>query len=314
MSLTLDRFSDRRSFLKAALTGSAGLYLSHAGFALAADNSLTTTALGNGVMLISGAGANVVVASGPDGMVMVDTGLPQHASRVLKVAAAQSPARKIQAAFNTNWRAEHTGANEALGKAGVKIYAHENTKLWMGADFFIEWKNETHEPAPKIALPTDTFYTSGKMAFGKETIQYAHLEQASTDGDIYVFFPESNVLVVSDLLAVGTYPLVDYSTGGWVRGMAKASKALMDIADDKTRVIPAHGPVQSKADLKSQYEMCNTIDGRIGDLMKQGKSVDEVIAARPTKEFDAAHGDPEHFLRLAYKGAWGHIREYHGVI
>ena len=187
-------------------------------------------------------------------------------------------------------------------------------KLWMGADFYIEWKNETHKPVPKIALPTDTFYTSGKMTLGKEAIEYAHLEQASTDGDIYVFFPESNVLVVSDLLSVDTYPLVDYSTGGWIRGMAKASKALMDIADDKTRVIPAHGPVQSKADLKAQYEMCNTIDERIGDLMKQGKSVDEVIAAKPTKEFDAGHGDPENFLRLAYKGAWGHIREYRGVI
>ena len=300
--------------MKAALAGSAGLCLSRAGFALAADASLTTTALSDSVTLISGAGANIVVANGPDGVVMVDTGLPGDASKVLKLAASQSPARKIRAAFNTNWRPEHTGANVALRKAGAKIYAHENTRLWMGADFYIEWKNETHKPVPKIALPSDTFYTSEKMAFGKETIQYAHLEQASTDGDIYVFFPESNVLVVSDLLSVGTYPLVDYSTGGWIRGMAKASKALMDIADDKTRVIPAHGPVQSKADLKAQYEMCNTIDERIGDLMKQGKSVDEVIAAKPTKEFDAGHGDPENFLRLAYKGAWGHIREYRGVI
>lgn len=314
MSLRIDRLSDRRSFLKAALAGSAGACLSRAGLALAADNSLTTKALSDGVTLISGAGANVVVASGPEGVVMVDTGLPRHASRILKLAASLSPARKIQAAFNTNWRPEHIGGNEALGKAGVEIYAHENTKLWMGADFYIEWKNETHKPVPKIALPTDTFYTSGKMTLGKEAIEYAHLEQASTDGDIYVFFPESNVLVVSDLLSVGTYPLVDYSTGGWIRGVAKASKALMDIADDKTLVIPAHGPVQSKADLKAQYEMCNTIDGRIGDLMKQGKSVDEVIAARPTKEFDASHGDPKLFLHLAYKGAWGHIREYRGVI
>ncbi len=304
----------RRALLKAALVGSAGAYFARSGLARAADNTLTATALTDRITLISGAGANVVVASGPDGVVMVDTGLAEHASKLVKLAASRSPAKKVVAAFNTNWRPNHTGGNEVLGKDGVKIYAHVNTKLWMGANFDIEWQKATHKPVPKIAMPTDTFYTSGKMPFGAETIEYGHLDQASTDGDIYVFFPKSNVLVVSDLLAVGSYPLSDSATGGWIRGMAKASKALMDIADDKTLVIPAIGPAQNKAALKAQYEMCSTIDERVGDLMKQGKSVEEVIAARPTKEFDAEHGDPELFLRITYKGCWGHIREYKGVI
>jgi cyclase len=310
----MEHFSDRRSFLKAAVAGAAGLALARPIVAKERAAALTVSRLSGNLVEILGAGCNVVVASGPDGAVMVDGGLAEHSPALIKLARSQSPSGKIQALLNTNWRPNHTGSNETLGKERVKIIAHENTKLWMGADFDIPWAHETHKPCPGAALPNDTFYTSGKMMVGTEHVEYQHVAQASTDGDIYVFFPDSNVLVVSDLLSVGSYPLIDWATGGWIRGFAEASKALLALCNDKTRIIPSVGPVQSKADLQAQYDMCHTVGERVGGLIKNGKSVDEVIAAKPTKEFDAKWGDPELFLRLAYKGAWGHIREYGGVL
>jgi cyclase len=310
----MEQIPDRRAFLTIAASAAAGLAFTRPAAAKIPENSLTVTQLADNIDLIAGAGCNVVIVRAADGVVMVDGGLPEHSDSLIKLALSRSPGKRVQALVNSNWRLNHTGSNETLGKRGTRIIAHENTKLWMGADFFIEWQNLTHKPRPDYALPNDTFYTSGKMIFGATPIEYAHLEQASTDGDLYVLFPNENILVVSDLLAVGTYPLVDWSTGGWIGGMAKATKALLDLADEKTRVIPSVGPVQTKADLQAQYDMCSTVNERIGEMFKQGKSVDEVVAAAPTKEFDARWGDPELFLRLAYKGAWGHVREYKGVI
>jgi len=171
-----------------------------------------------------------------------------------------------------------------------------------------------HEPCPAEALPTKTFYTSDQMTFGSEQVQYGHFAQAHTDGDLYVFFPERNVLAVSDLLSVGRYPIVDYVTGGWIGGMANAAEGLLEIADRETRIVPAAGPVQTRADLERYHEMCATLKDRVGGMIKSGLSLEEVIAAAPTREYDQHWGDPELFLTLAYKGLWGHIRELGGVL
>ncbi len=310
----MEQISGRRAFLKTAMAGAAGIALTRGAWAKPNAETLSVTRLSDNLVEIMGAGCNVVMATSRDGVVMVDGGLPGPSAALIKLAKEQSPAGKILALFNTNWRPPHTGSNHALGKDGVKILAHENTRLWMGADFDIPWAHETHKPWPDYALPNDTFYTSGKMTCGAEHIDYVHVPQAFTDGDIFIHFPDSNVIAASDLVTVGTYPISDWATGGWIRGLANATKAMIDLADDKTRIIPAAGPAQSKEDLKLQHDMLAEMDHRIGEFFKDGKSVDEMVAAKPTKEFDARWGDPEMFLRLAYKGVWGHIREYPGVI
>jgi glyoxylase-like metal-dependent hydrolase (beta-lactamase superfamily II) len=301
--------------LRQAVTGACGLALPYEAFGQAHGTSLAASPLADDLVEITGAGANVIVLVGTDGLLMIDGGLPERSIELLDFVASRWPGRPVQTVFNTNWWWEHTGSNQSLRQTGANIIAHENTKLWLGADFTIDWQDgRVHEPCAAEALPTTTFYTSGQMTFGSEPVQYGHFAQAHTDGDLYVFFPERNVLAVSDLLSVDQYPIVDYVTGGWIGGMAKAAEGLLAIADRETRIVPAAGPVQTRADLERYHEMCGTLKDRVGSMIKSGLSLEEVIAAAPTREYDERWGDPELFLTLAYKGLWAHIRELGGVL
>jgi glyoxylase-like metal-dependent hydrolase (beta-lactamase superfamily II) len=225
------------------------------------------------------------------------------------------PSPRVEVLFNSNWRAEHTGLNAHVNGNGGRTIAHINTWLWMGNDFTVEWENLGHKPQPKDELPSHTFYTEESLDFGGEAVRYGHLAQAHTDGDIYVHFPDSNVLVASDLLAVSTYPVVDYVTGGWLGGLERATQALLELTDANTQIVPAHGPVQKRAALEKQLEFAKALKDTVGSMIKNGRSIEEVIEARPTRDFDVNwEGDAELFLRLAYQGLYGHIRELGGVL
>jgi cyclase len=305
---------NRRDFIKTAAGGMVGMGLSSRLFAQAGGPSLTTTKLADNYTLISGAGSNVLVLTQPEGVLMVDGGVAEHSADLLKAAAGLSPAGRIQVLFNTHWHLEHTGSNDALGKAGAKIIAHENTKLWMGAEIISMWQHHTYEPRPKDARPNTTFYTSGKLTFGKEEVRYGYLGQAHTDGDIYVFFPGPNILMTGDVFTVGTYPILDYTTGGWIGGLSDATKTLAGLADAQTRVVPGNGPVKTKADLEAQSAMCATMRTRFVEMMRKGMSAKDMLGASPTKEFDATWGDPTLFITNAYPGLWGHVREIGGIV
>lgn len=304
----------RRELIKAGLAGAAAAAWPFRGRTEPQAAALTTTALDAGMAVIAGAGANVTVLGGPDGALLVDGGLAGRADDVLAAVAAVTGSRSIKVLFDTNWRPEHTGANERLHAAGATILAHENTKLWIGADFEVEWAHLEHAPRPAAALPDKTFYTGGGLEFAGRSIDYGYLPRASTDGDIYVLFPDADVLVVSDLLAVGSYPLVDYVTGGWIGGLEQATKKLLDLANDTTRVVPASGPVQRRKALEDQLALCTAVREAVRDAYRSGHSLEEFMAAKPTAAFDAERGDPTLFLRLVYKGAWGHVRELGGGI
>jgi cyclase len=299
---------DRRHFL-GALAGAAGASLCRAQAA-----PLAATKLTDSIIQITGAGSNVVAVIGADGVLMIDGGVKEHSVELLKFVPQQAEGRPVQTLFNTHWHPEHTGSNEELGKAGTKIIASEYTKQWLGTEIDFGWQKKTFEPLPKPALPNQTFYTSGKMTFGKEQIEYALMPQAHTDGDIYIFFPGPNILVAGDVVSVGSYPILDYTTGGWISGMVNAQKTLLQLANMDTRIIPGTGPVQTKADLQALYDMCNTMRGRVLDLMKKGMGPKEMIAAKPTKEYDEKWGDPELFIANAYRGLWGHVREVGGIV
>jgi glyoxylase-like metal-dependent hydrolase (beta-lactamase superfamily II) len=275
---------------------------------------LASAKLTDAFIHITGAGSNVLAVIGADGVLMVDGGLRERSAELLKLVAEQSGGRPVQILFNTHWHVDHTGSNEALGKSGAKIVASENTKLWLGTEIDVGWQKKTYEPSPKVALPNQTFYTSGKATFGKEQVEYAVMPQAHTDGDIYIFFPGSNILVAGDVVSVGSYPILDYSTGGWIGGMVNGQKTLLQLANADTRIIPGSGPVQTKADLQALNDMCNTLRDRLVKLMKQGMGPKEMIAAKPTKEYDEKWGDPELFIANAYRGLWGHVRELGGIV
>src|SRR5690606_23431697 len=186
--------------------------------------------------------------------------------------------------------------------------AHENTKLWMGNDFTVPWENRRYPPRPAHEWPNSTFYTSGRLEAGGETIEYGHLKRAHTDGDIYVFFRRANVLAVSDLLAVDGYPIVDYATGGWIGGMRDATRALLALADADTIIVPAVGAPQSRRAAEAQLELCEATYRAVGSAFTRAMSLDELLAEEPLAAFVEERGDPRLFLELAYRGAWNHIR------
>lgn len=276
------------------------------------------TKLADNFTLLSGAGGNVLVVRSPEGLLMVDGGLPERSTPLFEAVTRDVGPEAIRVLFNTHWHLEHTGANERLGRAGTKIIAHENTRLWMTRDVLVEWQNNKVYPArAKEARPNDTFLvheSPKKMSFGKEQIQYGIMFEAHTDGDIYVFFPGPNILMAGDVVSVGSYPILDYSTLGWIGGMANASRDLLQIADEQTRIIPGTGPIQTKADVQAQSDMLNAVRTRLANMMKQGFGAKDMLAAAPTREFDATWGDPKQFIMNAYSGLWGHARELGGII
>jgi glyoxylase-like metal-dependent hydrolase (beta-lactamase superfamily II) len=307
---------DRRSFLKAAIAGAAGVSLSVTGraFGRSAPDPIVATPLSDNLVQLAGAGANVVALTGPDGVLLVDGGLQERSGDLLKAVSKLPGGRHVHTLFNTHWHWNHTGSNERLAKDKVKIVAHENTKLWLGADIYVDWEDRHYKPRPKAAWPTETFYTSGKLTVGNEEVVYGYLPRAHTDGDIYVFFPKSNVLVAGGLVSVGKYPTLDYCTGGWIGGMTDASKALLEVTNAQTKIVPGLGPVQTRADLQAQYDMLSTMKDRLIGLLRKGMGTDDLIANPPTQEFDAKWGDPKLFLANAYRGLWGHVRELGGIV
>jgi len=246
--------------------------------------------------------------------VLVNGGSAEQSNDVLKAVAAQSGGKRLTTLFNTDWCADHTGSNEAVGSISAAIVAHENTKQYLANDQFVEWQKRTYKAQPKVALPTKTFLTKGSLTAGSERIDYGHLGQAHTDGDIYVHLPASNVLVTGHVMTVGKYPIADYTTGGWLGGLLTATKTLLDLSNAQTRVIPATGPVQTRADLQAQFDMLTTLRERFAKMMRQGMSANDMLAAGATKEFDEKWGDPKLFVTVSYRGLWLHVRELGGIV
>ncbi len=275
---------------------------------------LTITALDDGLALVRGAGANVVVADSGDGLLLVDAGLERRARSLGALLAERFPGRPVRLLIDTNWRPEHTGGNDTFVAAGCEILAHENTKLWLGADFFVKWEDRQYRPRAEAAWPTRTFYTSETVTFGGEEIRCLHLPRAHTDGDVAVLFPQRNVLVASDLLAVGRFPVLDYSTGGWIGGFADATRALLEHCDGETRIVPAEGPVQTRAALEQQLALAVALRERVAEAYRKGGSFADFVAMRPAAEFEEERGDPALFLAQVYEGAWGHVRSLGGII
>jgi glyoxylase-like metal-dependent hydrolase (beta-lactamase superfamily II) len=306
------RLHDRRTFLRVTLSSAAAASLAQWAplpvFAREKAAPLAATKLNDRVSVISGAGANVVAISGPDGALLVDGGLEAHSSELVKLALKETGAKRVHTLVNTHWHPEQTGSNERLGKAGAKIFAHENTKLWLGYANPVPLSDNTYGPLPPKALPNETtFGAPGTLDFGGQKAEYGYLLQAHTDGDLYVFLPESNVLVAGGVVSSAGWPVIDYQTGGWIGGLVEGLKKLLTVGDANTQIVPANGAVVKRADLQAQHDMYAAIFDRLQKLLRKGLGPDEVVAKNPTKEFDAKWGNPTDFTTLAFKSLWGHM-------
>jgi glyoxylase-like metal-dependent hydrolase (beta-lactamase superfamily II) len=298
----------RRQLLKAALGGAAGIALGAPVRLLAAGQALavpTTVQLADDLFIVTAGGINVLARTGAGGVVLVDGGSAASSAAVLKAVAGLPGASPVRTLFNTHWHPEQTGSNQTLAAAGAQIVAHENTRLWLSTDVKWPWNGQTFRRLPKAAQPNKTFYTSGTLEPG---IKYGYMPDcAHTDGDLYVSFERQNVLAVGDVVSGQGWPTVDYITGGWIGGTVGGVQRLLAVANEQTRIVPAHGPVLTLADLKAQAGMYATIYERLSTLLNRGRSPSEAVAAKPTKEFDAQMGNPDEFVRRAFESLWAYL-------
>ena len=285
----------------------AVILLSGARYAWSATGDFAVRPLTDSLSLITGAGANVVVLETPDGLALVDSGAPEQAEALLDFIDETFNGATIRVLFNTHWRLEHTGANEAIARRGATIIAHENTRLWMGTEYYVEWEKKNYTPRPDVALPTSTFYSSDPQPLSYELggyrIEYGHLAEAHTDGDIYVRFIDDDVIAVGDVLAVDAFPMLDYATGGWIGGAQAATGRLLELAGPQTQIIAGEGLPQTRVALEVQREMLDELRDRISSLMVQGKSVDEIMAENVTEGYEA-FPNPKRFVSNTYSGLW----------
>jgi len=293
----------RREFLHALAAGAAALAIPRTALGSSA-NRLTDK-----VTLVTGTGNNIVVLSGGGESLLVDCGDDAHAPDVLKLAG------RVRTVFNTHWHPESTGANEAMAQTGAKLVSHVNTKLWMTQEIIHDWEKRIFPPRARTALPSETFYTTGAMTFAGEPIEYGLMPLAHTDGDIFVHFMQSDILVVGDAVQAGRLPYLDYPTGGWIGGMQEAHRTILRRASDATRIVPATGPVMTKAEVQASLDLLTKVRDQLVKLMKQGKGAQDMIDAKAVKDFEGQlSGDPDTFIFTAYRGLWAHARELGGIV
>ncbi len=303
------RYSTRRDVLRhaATLAGAALLPVR-----LAAQGAqLATVSLSPRMSAILGPDATVLAADSDDGVILIDGGHASWADALLSTVESLYPGKPVRALFNTHWHEQQTGANRALGERGVEIVAHENTKLWLGTEVWVRWSDKKYPPLPKSARPTTSVYDPGRMTFGGRAVEHGWARDAHTDGDLFVFFPDENVLVTGGFVSNTTWPIIDWWTGGWTVGMLDGFDRLLEAANERTRIVPAVGPVMSFAELKAQHAMYLKVFERIHGSLIKALGVEETLAAKPTAEFDARYGDPTQFVTLALQSTWGHLRDAH---
>jgi glyoxylase-like metal-dependent hydrolase (beta-lactamase superfamily II) len=297
--------STRRTFLQAATAGLALARYTFAQSSGAQSATISTAPLGENLHLLSGAGCNVVVYTGSDGVVMVDGGLAQNAAALAQAIAALPKGGSVRTLFNTHWHPEQTGSNQSLGTAGATIIAQENTRLWLQQNITWPWNGQKFKKFPKIAQPNKTFYTNGALDSG---IRYGYISDAAhTDGDLYVYFPQQNVLAVGDAAYGQGWPVVDWWTGGWIGGIVGGLQRIQSVANKDTKIIPAQGPSLSFADIAVQLEMYGTIYDRLNQMLNKGHSPSEGVAAKPAKEYEAKMGNPDEFIRRSFESLWAYL-------
>lgn len=299
----------RREFLGAAPAALVAATALRSTLSLAADAPLNSTQLADRLWLITGAGGNVTVFQSSEGVLLVDGGAAAHTKRLLAEVRRLTGTERVHTLFNTHWHHDQTGSNPVLGKAGTRIIAHENTRLWLTTDVDSKWEGRVYQPLPKVAQPNQTFYTDGTLQFGGERIDYGYLPQAHTDGDIYVYFRSANVLVASDIAAAGAYPVIDYVTNGWIGGMTTALQTLTGLANDHTKIVPGRGGALTKAQLGAEFRVLDTLRQRLSKMIAQGMGAQEMLDARPAQEFEAEWGDATLLIRNSYPGMAHRARE-----
>jgi len=256
-----------------------------------------------GIYMLTGRGGNLGLSVGDDGACLIDDQFAPLSGRILAAIGALTP-EPLRFVINTHFHGDHTGGNENLGREGALLVAHENVRRRMAAGTFNEAFNRKVEPAPDAALPVVTFSEAATLHWNGEEIRVFFVGPAHTDGDSIIHFVNGDVFHMGDTFFNGMYPFIDVSAGGRIDGVIAAADRVLKVADEKTRLIPGHGPLASKADLQAYRDMLATVRDRIAKLKAEGKTAEEVVAAKPTADLDETWGGgfmkPDDWVGLVY--------------
>jgi glyoxylase-like metal-dependent hydrolase (beta-lactamase superfamily II) len=264
---------------------------------------IKTIPVARGVYMLVGSGGNIGLSVGQDGAFLIDDQYAPLTDKILKAISAVTD-KPVHFLVNTHWHYDHTGGNENIGKGDTIIVAHENVRKRLAKGQFMKVFNANIPPSPPKALPVITFDDSVTFHWNDETLEVVHARSAHTDGDAVIYFKSTNVVHVGDLFFNGIYPFIDGESGGSMEGVIAGVGEVLDRIDDNTKVIPGHGPLGNKTDLKAYRDMLAGVHERMTKLIKAGKHIDEIVAAKPTADYDAKWGGgflkPDQWVQIVY--------------
>jgi glyoxylase-like metal-dependent hydrolase (beta-lactamase superfamily II) len=291
----------RRCFLRvsAAAFGSALLPVYSTGATQASPRISTTDV--SGLKLFQGAGCNVIALHGEDGALMIDGGLRANADVLLKTVRDATGSSRIHTLINTHWHPEQTGANEAVGRDGGVIIAHEKTKMYLSNTVSSVTFEGRRPPLPESARPNKTTRSDGSLMFAGQRVDYSYLPAAHTDGDLFVHFPGLNVLVAGGVVSGEEWPIVDYINGAWLGGRVRAIERLADLVNPDTRVVPANGRVITGRDIVRQRDIYGELFQTMIADMNKGFGPEDASKQNALSKYAAEFGDASTFLYGAYR-------------
>lgn len=265
---------------------------------------VTSQKLAEGVYMLQGAGGNIGLSIGEDSAFLVDDQYAPLTPRIVAAVKAVTD-KPVKFVLNTHWHFDHSGGNENLGAAGALIVAHDNVRRRMSTEQFMAFFDMKVPAAPKLALPVVTFNDTVTFHINGDELHAFHVPPAHTDGDSVVHFRRADVIHTGDLFFNGFYPFIDVDSGGSIEGMIGAADRMLGMARDTTKIIPGHGPLATRADLKAYRDMLAGLRDAMKPLVDSGKTLEQATAARPFAAFDPKWGagfiKPEQMVALVYK-------------
>src|SRR3954452_11012705 len=252
-----------RAIVKGALGGVLGLTLPPFASSAFSQSSPAVVPVSESFVMLTGAGGNILVQTASTGQGLVDSGAAGVTDAVLKRLRGLPGAGHVITVFNTHWHREQVGGNLAFGRSEATIIAHEKTRAHLATDYYLQDEDRYEKALPKEARPTVTFFAGDQTLAGDQRIDYGHLVEAHTDGDIYVLFRDANVLAAGDAVSPLKDPELDWFGGGWLGGRADAQEKLLKLCDAQTRIVPSYGPVVGRAELQAEFDMTRTLFDRM---------------------------------------------------